>query len=222
MESTFVKINDAVLEKTEKEVAVLVHKTELLRLKNRLRSPLLRLPTETIVHILSYIMEDMEHPHIWRPIFSTCCRIYIIVCTTSKLWRKANFKLDKAASLAFARSMGNLEEITIDFAGAGLKGGIHQKTKKAVDFCRENVLLPGRSLHTVDLSGTPSDMTHWSWIFEQPLPCLRRLKIHFLAEWEDGPLSNPVVLELPTDLRLRVLDLYIAPCCLGHPTFSPS
>ena len=53
-------------------------------------------------------------------------------------------------------------------------------------------------------------MTHWSWIFEQPLPCLRRLKIHFLAEWEDGPLSNLVVLELPTDLRLRVLDLYSA------------
>ena len=72
------------------------------------------------------------------------------------------------------------------------------------------MLLPGRSLHTVDLSGTPSDITHWSWIFEQPLPCLRRLKIHFLAEWEDGPLSNPVVLELPTDLRLRVLDLYNA------------
>ena len=131
MESTFVKINDAVLEKTEKEVAaVLIHKTELLRLKNRLRSLLLRLLTETIVHILSYIMEDMEHPHIWRPIFSTCYRIYIIMCTTSKLWRKANFKLDKAASLAFARSMGNLEEITIDFAGRDWKEGYTKKPKK--------------------------------------------------------------------------------------------
>ena len=61
----FVKAVDAVLEKTESEVTtVQIHKTELLRLKNWLRSFLLRLPTEIIVHIPSHIMEDAEYHHV--------------------------------------------------------------------------------------------------------------------------------------------------------------
>ena len=211
MESTSVKA--AALKKTEDQVStVLVHKTQLLRLKNWLCSPLLRLPTETIVHILSYIMEAVEHPSVWRPVFSTCYRIHTIMCTTTELWRKANFQLDRTAHLAFARSMGNLQEIIVDFQGWDdwQEGWI----QNALDFCRESLVLRGHSLRTVDLSGFPSDMVHWSWIFERSLPRLHRLKIHFFPpehRWTGySSLSHPVALQLPTDLPLQVLDLFNA------------
>jgi hypothetical protein len=208
MGSTFAKTDQMTLEKTESEVsAALVHKTGLLRLRNWLRSPLLRLPTETVVQILSYIMQDMELSHVWRPIFSTCHRIHTIMCTTTELWWKANFTLDKAAHLTFMRSMGNLREIIVDFqAWEDWREGYN---KNAVDFCRQNLVFRGDGLHTVDLSGLPSEMTHWSWMFERPLPRLRHLKIHFYDTFGEpsSELSNPVPLELPTGLPLRVLDL---------------
>ena len=208
MQPTFVKTEDAALEKSENEVTVaLLHKTELLRFKNWLRSPLLRLPVETITHILSYIMEDMEHPHVWRPTFSTCSRIHTIMCTTTELWRKANFTLDRAAPAAFVRSRGNLQEITVDLARGSWRD---EWTRKALGICRDNLAFRGDKLHTVDLCGFPTDVVHWSWIFERPLPRLRNLRIHFTAqfdEWNGRSPSNPVVLELPTELPLQVLDL---------------
>ena len=67
---------------TENEVAaVLIHLKKLLRLKNWLRSPFLRLPTEIIIHILSYVMEDAEHSSVWWSVFSTCH----IMCVATEL-----------------------------------------------------------------------------------------------------------------------------------------
>ena len=209
MQPPFVKTEDAALEKTEDEVAAaLVHMMELLRFKNWLRSPLLRLPIETITHILSYIMEDMEYPHVWRPIFSTCYRIHTIMCTTTELWRKADFFLDRVAHLVFVRSMGNLQEITADLRAWG--DWRDEWTQYIVGFCRDNLVLRGDNLHKVELYGSPSDVAYWSWIFEPPLPRLSNLKIHFFAtddEWNEDSLSDPVLLELPTHLPLQVLDL---------------
>ena len=208
MQPTFVKTEDAALEKAENEVAAaLFHKTALLRFKNWLRSPLLRLPAEILTNILSYIMEDMEHPHVWRPTFSTCHRIHTIMCTTTELWRKANFTLDKSACLALKRSMGNIREITADFQAS--EDRRNEWTRFVMGFCRDNLVLRGDNLHTVDLRGSPSDLISWSWIFKRPLPRLRDLKIHFAAynEADTYSLRNPVALELPTDLSLRVLDL---------------
>lgn len=69
-------VDDATLKEAEEEVAtVFAHLKKLLRVKNRLYFPLLRLPTETIVRILSFIMEDMGSHSVWSPIFSTCCHI---------------------------------------------------------------------------------------------------------------------------------------------------
>ena len=208
MESPFVRTQDVILEKTENEVAaVLVHKTELLRLRNRLHSPLLRLPVETFIHVLSYIMGGTEHPRVWRPIFSTCYGIHIMMCTTSELWRKANFTVDRVAYCALERSTGNIQEITANLQAWG--GRKDEWTQNVLDFCRDNLVLHGYMLHTVNLCGLPSDMAHWSWIFERPLPRLHNLKIHFypLDDRKGDSLSTPVVLQLPTDLPLRVLDI---------------
>src|SRR6266478_4732088 len=93
MAPTFVKTYDTTLNRAENEVAaVFVHLTKLHRLENWLCSPLLRRPAETIVHILSYIMEDVIRPYVWRPIFSTCHRIHSIMCTATELWWKVEWE----------------------------------------------------------------------------------------------------------------------------------
>lgn len=207
MEPTFVETDDDLPKKVDYVVAAaLAHKTALLRLRNWLRCPLLQLPTETFVQILSYIMEDPEHPHAWRPIFSTCYRIHTTMSTTTDLWRKADFSVDRTAHLAFARSAGNLHEITVAFWSGDNE--LDWSTQAAMDFCRDNLVLNGYGLHTVDITGFPPDVPHWSWIFERPLPRLNRLKIHFFPSDEDAPfMPAPVDIQLPTDLPLRVLDL---------------
>jgi len=208
MEPTFAEAEDPLSEKLESEIsATFAHKIELLRVRNWLRCPLLRLPAETIMQILSYIMEDTEHPQGWRPIHSSCHRMNRTMDTTTDLWRKADFTLDRTSHLAFVRSMGKLEEIRVDFWPWEHKFG--WTTQDAMDSCRDNVVLNGRTLHTVDIACFPSDIPHWSWIFERPLPLLHHLKIHFVPSDDDGPnpLATPVVLQLPTDLQLRVLNL---------------
>lgn len=60
------------MEKTENEVAAaLIRLKKLLRVKNSPRPPLLRLPTEIILHILSYLTEYMQHSFVWHPVLGT-------------------------------------------------------------------------------------------------------------------------------------------------------
>jgi len=208
MAPTFVMTDDATLERTENEVAAtLVHLKKLLHLKNWLRSPLLRLPTETIVHIISYIMEDAERPSVWRPIFSTCYRIHNIMSTTTELWRKADFTSDRLAQLAFARSQGNLEVIIANLLTEDRLW--NEYTRIALGFCRDNLVLRGHRFHTLDFCGYPSDVTNFLWILERPLPRLEHVRIHFSPPEERGGsfMRDPVVLHLSADLPLRVLDL---------------
>jgi len=211
MESTSSKTDDPWSERLENETpATPFHKIELLRVRNWLRSPLLQLPAETITQILLYIMEDTENPHAWRPIHSSCYRMNTTMNTTTDLWRKADFTLDRTSHLAFVRSMGKLQEIRVDFCQ--WENQLEWAAKAAMDFCRDNVVLNGRALQSVDITGVPSDLPHWFWIFERPLPRLHHLKVHFVPSDDPGPnpLATPVALQLPEDLPLRVLDLRTA------------
>lgn len=208
MGPTFTETEGPWSEKLENEVvATLVHKIKLLRVRNWLSCPLLRLPTESTIQILSYIMEDTEDPHAWRPIHGSCHRMNTFMETTTDLWQKADFTLDRTSHLTFVRSMGKLQEIIVDFWP--WENQLEWTTQDAMDFCRDNVGLNGRRLHTVGITGFPSDIPHWSWIFERPLPRLHHLMIHFVPSDDDGPnpLATPVILQLPPDLPLRVLDL---------------
>lgn len=195
------------LEKTDRELAAgVLHLKKLLQARNWLRSPLLRLPTEVIVHILSYIMVETVHSSVWQPITRTCHHIRKVMCTSTELWRWADFKSDRLATLAFERSQGNLEAIFTDLEPAG-GDWVNQNNWR---FCRDNLALHGHKLHTLDLCGYPFHLADFSWIFERPLPRLERLKIHLEPEWQEGNgsfLWDPVVLQLPTNLPLRVLHL---------------
>ena len=205
MEFIFFKTDDATLEKTENEVAtVLIHLKKLLRIKNRLRSPLLRLPTETIIHILSYIMENMEYRSVWQPILNTCHHIYSIMRTATELWWKVDCSSDKVARIAFLRSDGNPQAIIADLQPWHWHD---ERARMTLNYWRDRLALRGHRLHTLEFYGVPSDLAHFSWIFERPLHRLHHLKIHFFGPDDDLPVPVPVALRLPVDLPLRILDL---------------
>ena len=212
MAPTFVRVDDVKLKKTENAVAVvLIHMKKLLRLKNRLGSPLLRLPTEIVVHILSFIMQNMLDPRVWRPIFYTCHHIHRIMSTATGLWWKVDSTQLKAARAVLNRSKGNpqvvIAELNSEPAGQ----------KKVLEYWREQRVFHGHRLHTLKLCGIPSDMSHFSWIFKRPLPRLHHLTIYFSGPSDDEggefslPASEiallPVTLQLPMDMPLRVLRL---------------
>lgn len=205
MASIWFKTDDTVLEKTDKELAAgVLHLKKLLRARNWLRSSLLRLPTEIIVHILSYATQKSAHSSVWQPITSTCHHIRKVMCTSTELWRRADFTKDALASLAFERSQGNFEVVVADL----LVGG--ERIKNTWRFCRDNIALSCHRLRTLEVCGYPSHLADFSWIFERPLPHLERLKINFAPERQEGNnfyLSNPVPLQLPTDPPIRALDL---------------
>jgi len=193
------------------EVAtVLIHLMELLHLKNRLRSPLLRLPTETVVRILSFVMEDMGPSRVWRSIFGSCYHIYCIMSTAAGLWWKVDFEWPRAASVAFARSRGSPQAIVAHLES-------DPAPRVVMEHWREQHIFHGHRLHTLELYGIPSDIAHFSWIFERSLPRLRHLTIRFSGppsdEGDELPLPNseaaliPVTVQFPTDSPLQTLRL---------------
>jgi len=212
MVPTFVRAGEATLNETENEVTVvLIHMTKLLRLKNRLRSPLLRLPTEIVVHILSFIMQNMYERHAWRPVFRTCHRIHRIMSTATELWWEVDSTRPNTACIALKRSEGTPQAVIarLNWEPAG--------QEEMLEYWRGQRVSHGHRLHTLRLYGFPSDIAHFSWITEQSLPRLRHLTIFFsgapddeggeysLSESEVALLS--VTLQLPMDMPLRVLRL---------------
>jgi len=217
MAPIFVQAGDATMKKTENEVAtVLIHMKKLLRLKNRLCSPLLRLPTEIVVHILSFIMQNMSDPRVWRPVwrpvFCACHRIHKIMSTATELWWEVNCTQPNTACVAFRRSKGNPQVVI-----AELNSEPRACQQELLEYWRERQVSHGHRLHTLRLYGIPSDIAHISWIFEHSLPRLRNLTIYFsgLSNDEGGEFSLPaselallpVTLQLPMDMPLRVLRL---------------
>ena len=173
-------VNDALLQETGKSTAaVLIHLKKLLRVRNQLCSPLLRLPTETILRILSLIMAELGsyfYYPVWTSIYSTCHRIHKIMCGATELWWKVDCANDRVAHFVFVRSGGNPRALVSDLGSRG----DHQiaRSEKILDHWRDEGRFKGKRLHTLEFSGAMSSFTHFPWILERPLPCLERLKIH--------------------------------------------
>jgi len=74
------------LKEPETEIATaLVHLEKLLRVRNLHRSPLLQLPTEIIIHTLSFVMEDVGSWIVWWSAFTTWYGIYEIMYDVTSL-----------------------------------------------------------------------------------------------------------------------------------------
>ena len=202
-------VDDEALQKTGGEVAaVLVHLTRLLRLRNQLCSPLLRLPTETIIRILSFIMAGLDsyfYSPVWTSIYSTCHVIHEIMRSATELWWRVDCTRARVAHFTFVRSRGNPQVIVSGSRSDGLRGD------KILDNWRDKQEFRGHRLHTLEFYGSPSRFTHFSWILERPLPRLERLKINITESIDEDEIeisiSNPVALQLPIDMPLQVLDL---------------
>jgi len=199
----YAKVADyATLENAEKEVGtVLVHLKKLFRAKNRLCSPLLRLPTEIVIHILSFLMEDMGP---WRPIFTTCFRIHSIMCNTTSLWW-VDLSLGQEADVALTRSKGCPRAVIARFPPSNELENVERGD--VLMRWKDRWVLQGRRLQTLEFFGSPSDLLHLSWIFEQSLPSLERLKFHVVSGLPDDIVSNPVIVQLPTSTPLQAIDL---------------
>jgi len=203
--------DDATLKKAEAEVTtVLVHLKQLFRVKNQHRSPLLRLPTEITIHILSFVMEDMGSYPVWRPIFTTCYRIRRIMSDTTALWWKVDVSLGREAEVALMRSQGNPRAMVARFNPWDKRDTI--KRESVLIRWRDQWVLQDCRLRTLVFYGSTSSLPHFSWIFKTSLPCLDRLEFHVVPGIRDNVVSDPVALQLPTptNMQLRVLDLHNA------------
>ena len=206
-------VDDALSQKTEREVVeVLVHMKRLLRVRNRLCSPLLQLPTETIVRILSFIMAGSAtyiSVHTWGSIDSTCHRIYKIMRNATELWWKVDCARAKVAHLTFVRSKGNPQVIVSDLGSLDDQRLV--KTERILNSWRVEGRFKGHRLHTLEFSGSQSTFIHFSWIIERPLPRLERLKLHVIDSadevTDEDEVESTVLLELPVGMPLQVLDL---------------
>lgn len=181
-----------------------LHQKILLRLKNWLCSPLLRLPEETIVHILSYLMDHEEHSTAWKPVLRTCYLIHSIMRTATELWWKVNCKWAREADVTFTRARGSPQVLIAELSPW------NRDARAILDRWKEERALQGHRLRRLELFGYPSDFSRFQWMFEEGLPRLNHLKIHFSPR---PLLSNsenvriPIALQLPTDMPLRILDL---------------
>ena len=199
-------VDDTTLKDAEKEVAtVLVHLKKLSSAKNRLCSPLLRLPIEIVIQILSFLMDDMGSYADWRPLFTICYHIRKIMCNTTTLWWKVDISLGREADVALMRSKGSPRVVIARFS-LSLEWENVEREDLLIRW-RDQWVLQGHRLHTLDFFGSPSNLSHLSWIFEQSLPSLERLKLHVVSDLRDDVMLDPAIVQLPIDTPLRALDL---------------
>ena len=201
--------DDQLLHKSMREfTAALVHTKTLLRTRNRLRSPLLQLPAEILVHILSFIMDELNSsPHhlSWLPIYSTCHQIHHTMRTATDLWWKVDCADCASANFMFNRSNGAPRVLLADFRLERDRRPFHIEC--LLGTWRDNLKFRGHRIHTLEFCGHLSNLPSFSWIFERSLPRLQCLRVNIVQEDSVEPLPVPVPLELPMGIPLRVLDL---------------
>ena len=202
-------IESAALKEREAAVtATLVHLKKLLCVKNQYYSPFLRLPTEIIIHILSFIMEDMGAYPVWRPIFTTCHHIRRIMCDATSLWWKVNVSLGRDAVGVLMRSKGSPRVVVSQFDPWDEREII--RGERVLRHWKYQGVSEGHRLHALEFLGSPSSLPCFSWVFEHSLPRLERLKLHVVSGLYDDVVLDPIAVQLPNDMPLRVLDLHNA------------
>ena len=207
-------VHDAIRQKSEQDVTnALTHLRRLLRIENQLRSPLLRLPTETILRVLSFVMDDWDSrfSYPWKSVYFTCHRIRKIMHGATELWWKADFRRARIAHITLMRSKGNPQVLTFD--RLIMTDEQLAEAEKVLNHWRDEQVFGGSRLHTLEFLGSLSHFNCFSWILERPLPHVRRLKIHVTESNGDEDddyghfLQEQVELRLPIEMPLEVLDL---------------
>ena len=191
--------------------SALVHMKKLLRYRNWLCSPLLRLPTEIIVRILSFVMARLDSflsTRPWGSVYLTCHHIHRIMCNTAELWWRVDCAYTKTAHFIFTLSKGDPRVLLSDLRS--MEEDRLNAIGEMLDHWRDRQTFQGHRLRTLDFHGSPSSFSNFSWVLDRPLPRLRVLTINIIDSIEDDemlPLSHPVELTVNTNMPLQVLNL---------------
>lgn len=162
------------------------------------------MPEETIIHILSYLMDLEEHSSTWKPAFISCHRIHSIMKSATELWWKVNCRWAREAHIAFQRSEGSPRVMIAEL------NPWNRDARDFMDNWKKKRTFHGHRLHKLELFGYTTDVARFQWIFEEALPSLNHLKIHFSPRplvSDPGNPQVPIPLRLPTAAPLHTLDL---------------
>jgi len=176
---------------------------------NLIRSPLLRLPYEIVVHILFYVMGNEKRKPTLTPILPTCHYLCQLILSTPGLWGRIYCMPPESILKRFELAAWRPTEIyvhahtpeEVKTVGAALK-----KVRSTRQLHRDKV-------HALEINGLTHLWPHFSWIFDGSLPNLRHLSIS--ATTGPGiaiPLTESIGKNLETlsirDVRIPALHCY--------------
>ena len=169
------------------------------RAGNRTHFPLLSLPSEILVHILFFAMDNTKFTPAWRTVLPTCRYLCETILSTPKLWGRINCIPPKNMFKRFEMAKWSPTEV---YAHTFLKRRA-EETKATLDRVRDSGLLRCHGIHTVEFSGETDMWARFSWIFDQPFPNLRHLSIRI----EKSPdIVTPFTISGGTRLETLLLD----------------
>ena len=172
-----------------------------LRARNQKHSPLLRLPYEIVVHILLLVMDDMyrKSTPTWATILPTCHQLGQLVLSTPELWGRIFCTFPHNFFRRFELAAWSPTEIHVfgccredEEIGAAL-----ERVRGACQLHRDKI-------HTLEFAGTSRLWSHFSWIFDEPLPDLKDLRLSFAKH---GAFDIPISLTDAVGTHLETLSI---------------
>ena len=136
-------------------------------------SPLLRLPCEILISILLFTVDDTIRTPAWTIILPTCHYLYQTILFTPQLWGKISCTHPEKMFKRFEMAQWCPTEV---YAHLFVWNG-EDRIKAALDSVRDAGKLRRDMIHTLEFRGETEMWSHFSWIFDEPLPSLRHLTV---------------------------------------------
>jgi len=171
---------------------------EELRTMNRIQSPLLRLPCETLIYILLFTIDDTKQTPTWTAILPTCHYLCQTILSTPQLWERIYCLPPEKMLRRFEMANWRPTEIYAHlFTSKG-----EENVKAALDSVRDAGQLRRERIHTLEFRGVNDVWPHFSWIFDEPFPNLKHLTVFVVM----GP-GSPLPLTLSVGSHLETLSI---------------
>jgi len=177
---------------------------EELQARNLIHSPLLRLPYEMVVHILLFIMGNEEPTPTWTPVLLTCHHLCQLILSTPTLWSRIYCTNAENIFKQFEMAAWSPTEIYVNTRFSRNEENIGV----VLDRVRGSHLLYRHRIHTLNFQGSADTWSHFSWIFDQPLPNLQHLSM-------DPAFAIPLTDSTRTNLETLSIDVVEIPASLG-------
>ena len=171
---------------------------EELRTMNRIQSPLLRLPCETLIYILLFTIDDTKRTPNWTAILPACHYLYQTILSTPQLWERIYCLPPEKMLRRFEMANWRPTEI---YAHLFTSNG-EEKVKAALNSVRDAGQLRRDRIHTLEFRGVNDVWPHFSWIFNEPFPNLEHLTVFVVM----SP-GSPIPLTVSVGKHLETLSI---------------